>query len=141
VDCCKFAGTFFNRVIDDGKESDNTRHKAHDAHGRPYLKPAAEIRRVLLCAGQVYYHLSQARRARKISDIVLVRLEQIAPFPHDIILRVMRQYSNAEICWVQEEPKNQGAWSYIRCATHRTSMCRAVTALATAVHLRMFEVE
>jgi 2-oxoglutarate dehydrogenase complex dehydrogenase (E1) component-like enzyme len=71
---------------------------------------------VLLCSGQIYYHLSQARRARKIDDIVLVRLEQIAPFPHDIILRVMRQYADAELCWVQEEPKNQGAWGYVRCA-------------------------
>ena len=63
-------------MIDDGKESDNTRHRAYDSQGRPYLKPPQEIRRVLLCTGQLYYHLSHARRARKIDDIVLVRLEQ-----------------------------------------------------------------
>ena len=73
-------GTFFNRLIDDGKGSDNTRHLAHDKAGRPFLQPPAEIVRVILCCGQIYYHLSRARRARRISNIVLVRLEQIAPF-------------------------------------------------------------
>ena len=41
----------------------------------------------MLCAGQVYYHLSAARRARRIRDIVLVRLEQIAPFPSDLMFK------------------------------------------------------
>jgi 2-oxoglutarate dehydrogenase E1 component len=109
------AGTFFNRVIDDGKGSDNTRHLAHAKKtGKPYLQPAQEICRVLLCCGQIYYHLSRVRRSRRIDNIVLVRLEQVAPFPFDIVLRIMQQYSNAEICWVQEEPKNQGAWAYVR---------------------------
>lgn len=109
-------GTFFNRLIDDSKGSDNTRHLAHDKAGRPFLQPPAEIERVILCTGQIYYHLSRARRARRISNIVLVRLEQIAPFPHDMVLRVLRQYPNAELTWCQEEPKNQGAWGYVRCA-------------------------
>lgn len=109
-------GTFFNRVIDDGKGSDNTRHLARDRSGRPYLADPQAIARVILCSGQIYYHLSNARRARRIANIVLVRLEQIAPFPHDIVLRVLRQYPNAELVWCQEEPKNQGAWGYVRCA-------------------------
>jgi 2-oxoglutarate dehydrogenase E1 component len=108
-------GTFFNRVIDDGKGSDNTRHLARDCNGRPYLDHPDKIARVILCCGQIYYHLSNARRNRKIANIVLVRLEQIAPFPHDIVLRVLRQYPNAELVWCQEEPKNQGAWGYVRC--------------------------
>jgi len=103
-------------VIDDGKASDNTRHLARDKDGRSYLQPNAEIRRVLLCCGQLYYQLSRARRSRRIANIVLVRLEQIAPFPHDRVLRVLGQYPNAEVCWVQDEPKNQGAWNYVRCA-------------------------
>jgi 2-oxoglutarate dehydrogenase complex dehydrogenase (E1) component-like enzyme len=114
-------GTFFNRVIDDSKGSDNTRHLAHDRSGRPFLEPPDKIVRVILCCGQMYYHLSHARRARKISNIVLVRLEQIAPFPHDIVLRVLRQYRNAELVWCQEEPKNQGAWGYLRCAANSCS--------------------
>ena len=55
--------------------------------GSPFLLPAGQIRRVVLCAGQVYYHLSAARRARRIRDIVLVRLEQIAPFPSDLMFK------------------------------------------------------
>ena len=102
-------------MIDDGKGSDNTRHLARDRAGRAYLAPPADIVRVILCCGQIYYHLSNARRARRLANIVLVRLEQIAPFPHDIVLRVLRQYPNAELVWCQEEPKNQGAWGYVRC--------------------------
>jgi 2-oxoglutarate dehydrogenase E1 component len=80
---------FFNRVIDDGKASDNTRHLAvSPLSGEAYLLPAAAIRRVVLCSGQIYYTLSRARRAHKIRDVVLVRLEQIAPFPHDLVTKV-----------------------------------------------------
>ncbi len=57
------------------------------ATGEPFLLPAHGIKRVVLCTGQVYYHLSGARRARRIRDIVLVRLEQIAPFPSDLLIK------------------------------------------------------
>lgn len=68
--------------------SDNTRHKSvNPSTGEPFLLPAHGIKRVVLCTGQVYYHLSRARRARRIRDIVLVRLEQIAPFPSDLLIK------------------------------------------------------
>lgn len=109
------SGTFFNRVIDDSKASDNTRHLArHPVTGAPFLLPPHEIRRVLLCSGQIYYRLSAARRAARVRDVVLVRLEQLAPFPHDLITRVIGQYGAAELVWCQEEPKNMGAWGYVR---------------------------
>jgi 2-oxoglutarate dehydrogenase E1 component len=58
-------GTFFNRVIDDGKASDNTRHLAvNPATGRPYLLPPGQIRRVVLCTGQIYYQLSRCDAPR-----------------------------------------------------------------------------
>lgn len=56
----------------------------------------------------------RARRARKLRDIVLVRLEQISPFPHDLLMNVVRQYKHAELVWCQEEPKNMGAWGYVQ---------------------------
>ena len=69
--------------------SDNTRHLAyHPRTGEPHLLPPEQIRRVILCSGQVYYQLSRMRRAKKIRDIVLVRLEQIAPFPYDLVTQV-----------------------------------------------------
>ncbi|DBA67070.1 hypothetical protein WJX79_005030 [Trebouxia sp. C0005] len=106
-------GTFFNRVIDDGKASDNTR-QAQTESGESWLLPAHETRRVILCSGQIYYTLSRARKSRQIRDVILVRLEQIAPFPHDLVTQVVMQYSNAQVVWCQEEPKNMGAWRYIK---------------------------
>lgn len=108
-------GTFFNRVIDDGKISDNTRHLSVNRRtGEPFLLPAKQIQRVILCSGQIYYHLTNTRRSRRVKNVVLVRLEQISPFPHDLLTRIVSQYSNAEIVWCQEEPKNMGAWLYVR---------------------------
>jgi 2-oxoglutarate dehydrogenase E1 component len=52
---------------------------------------------VVICSGQLYYHLSRARRQRRIRDVVLVRLEQVSPFPHDRLTAVVHQYGNAEL--------------------------------------------
>tara|TARA_R110001592_G_scaffold199723_1_gene448358 strand:+ start:741 stop:3578 length:2838 start_codon:yes stop_codon:yes gene_type:complete len=69
------------------------------------------VRRVLLCSGKVYYDLLERRRAEEINDIAIVRIEQLYPFPHDDLEEVLAPYTNMEeIFWVQEEPKNMGAW-------------------------------
>ena len=67
--------------------SDNTRQPQTES-GESWLLPAHETRRVILCSGQVYYTLSRARKSRQIRDVILVRLEQIAPFPHDLVTQV-----------------------------------------------------
>ena len=78
------------------------------------LKPA-NVRRVVFCSGKVYYDLLQARRAAKIDDIAIARLEQLYPFPHDEYAEIIKLYANArDIVWCQEEPQNQGAWYEIR---------------------------
>ncbi|MGB9428799.1 MAG: 2-oxoglutarate dehydrogenase E1 component [Gammaproteobacteria bacterium] len=78
------------------------------------LRPA-KVRRVVFCAGKVYYDLLEARRAAKLDDIALVRLEQLYPFPHDEYTEIIKFYPNAfDIVWCQEEPQNQGAWYEIR---------------------------
>ena len=77
------------------------------------LKPADKIRRVILCSGKVYYDLLQKRRDENIDDIAILRLEQLYPFPEAELAAQLAPYTNAEIIWCQEEPRNQGAWRQI----------------------------
>ena len=70
---------------------------------------------VLLVSGRLYYTLLERQRAQQVSNLALVRVEQLYPFPHDEIAAVMRRYALArEVRWVQEEPENMGAWRHIR---------------------------
>ncbi|SIR63580.1 multifunctional oxoglutarate decarboxylase/oxoglutarate dehydrogenase thiamine pyrophosphate-binding subunit/dihydrolipoyllysine-residue succinyltransferase subunit [Micromonospora avicenniae] len=77
--------------------------------------PAPEsVKRVLLCSGKVYYDLFQARQERGITDTAIIRIEQLYPMPVEEIRAALAQYPNAEdFAWVQEEPANQGAWSFV----------------------------
>jgi 2-oxoglutarate dehydrogenase E1 component len=71
----------------------------------------ASSRRLLLCSGKVYFDLLSERRERGIADISLVRIERLYPFPALELRRRLEQYAETtEVVWVQEEPKNQGAW-------------------------------
>src|SRR5690606_33972844 len=72
------------------------------------------VRRVLLCSGKVYYDLVKARADRGVTDTAIIRLEQLYPLPVEEVRQALAAYPNAEdVAWVQEEPANQGAWSYI----------------------------
>ena len=72
------------------------------------------VKRVLLCSGKVYYDLFQARHERGITDTAIIRIEQLYPLPVEEVRAALAQYPNAEdFVWVQEEPANQGAWSFI----------------------------
>ncbi|MFC7549531.1 multifunctional oxoglutarate decarboxylase/oxoglutarate dehydrogenase thiamine pyrophosphate-binding subunit/dihydrolipoyllysine-residue succinyltransferase subunit [Plantactinospora sp. GCM10030261] len=73
-----------------------------------------QVKRVLLCSGKIYYDLFQARADRKITDTALVRMEQLYPLPVEELRAALGAYPNAEdFAWVQEEPANQGAWSFV----------------------------
>nr|GID89140.1 alpha-ketoglutarate decarboxylase [Actinoplanes derwentensis] len=75
---------------------------------------AGSVKRVLLCSGKVYYDLFQARAERGITDTAIIRMEQIYPQPVEELKAILAQYPNAEdFAWVQEEPANQGAWSFV----------------------------
>jgi 2-oxoglutarate dehydrogenase E1 component len=75
----------------------------------------ARVQRVVFCSGKVYYDLLKARRAAAQSDVAIVRLEQLYPFPIEEYQAVLARYANAtELIWCQEEPQNQGAWYQIR---------------------------
>ena len=70
-----------------------------------------KIKRLVLCSGKVFYDLRAVRREREIEDVVLVRIEQLYPFPEDDLAKIVSQYENIEdVVWCQEEPMNQGAW-------------------------------
>jgi 2-oxoglutarate dehydrogenase E1 component len=72
------------------------------------------VRRILFCSGKVFYSLAQAREKENVKGTALVRVEQLYPFPKKEIQAVLAKYRQArEICWVQEEPKNRGAWGFM----------------------------
>jgi 2-oxoglutarate dehydrogenase E1 component len=71
------------------------------------------VRRVVLCSGKVYYDLLAERREKAISDVAILRLEQLYPMPEKTLARELGAYRNAELVWCQEEPENMGAWNYV----------------------------
>ncbi|MGL4859469.1 MAG: 2-oxoglutarate dehydrogenase E1 component, partial [Enterobacteriaceae bacterium] len=71
---------------------------------------AKQVKRVILCAGKVYYDLLEQRRKNEQSDIAIVRIEQLYPFPHKTMQEVLAPYKHVrDFIWCQEEPQNQGA--------------------------------
>ncbi|XP_053602560.1 2-oxoglutarate dehydrogenase complex component E1 isoform X2 [Plodia interpunctella] len=92
-------GTSFRRVIpEEGPASQN----------------AQGVRKLVFCSGRVYYDLLKQRRDRGLeADIAIARVEQISPFPYDLIKAEVAKYPNAQLVWSQEEHKNMGSWSYI----------------------------
>jgi 2-oxoglutarate dehydrogenase E1 component len=78
--------------------------------------PAPEtVRRVIVCAGKIFYALHAVIGESNRSDAAVVRVEQLYPFPSAELAATLEGYSHAtEVFWVQEEPANQGAWSFVR---------------------------
>jgi 2-oxoglutarate dehydrogenase E1 component len=76
---------------------------------------AEDTRRIVFCSGKVYYDLLEAREVNGISDVAIVRIEQLYPFPIPEFAEMMQRYAHVEdVVWCQEEPQNQGAWYQIR---------------------------
>ena len=79
----------------------------------PEVQPK-EVRKVLLCTGKIYYDLYQARSHTKKKEVAILRLEQLHPFPHQLLKKILSRYTKMKTYyWVQEEPKNMGAWTYL----------------------------
>jgi 2-oxoglutarate dehydrogenase E1 component len=97
-------GSSFHRVLWDDAQKGNSDTK---------LVSDDKIRRVVMCSGKVYYDLLEERDARGIDDVYLMRVEQYYPFPALSIIKELERFKEAQIVWCQEEPKNQGAWSFI----------------------------
>ncbi|MCU4651221.1 2-oxoglutarate dehydrogenase E1 component [Roseibacterium sp. SDUM158016] len=97
-------GSSFHRVLWDDAEK---------GHSETTLAKDDKIRRVVISSGKVYFDLLEERDARGIDDVYLLRLEQFYPFPALALMKELERFKGAEIVWCQEEPKNQGAWTFV----------------------------
>ena len=97
-------GSSFHRVLWDD---------AQKGHSDTKLVADKKIKRVVMCSGKVYYDLLAERDERGINDVYLMRLEQFYPFPALSMVKELDRFKQADMVWCQEEPKNQGAWTFI----------------------------
>ncbi len=81
---------------------------------------AKDVKKVLLCSGKIYYELLERQQTEKRTDVAVVRFEQLYPLPQKQLDELLKKYKGAQICWVQEEPENMGAWSYILRRLYKT---------------------
>ncbi len=100
-------GTSFHRVL---------RDQAEVVPGATTVKLVSDdkIKRVVLCTGKVYFDLMEEREKRGENRIQILRLEQLYPFPENVLAQELARFPKAEIVWCQEEPQNQGAWHFVR---------------------------
>jgi 2-oxoglutarate dehydrogenase E1 component len=78
-------------------------------------RPPTEVRRILLCSGKIYYELEDYREQAKRQDVAIIRLEQLYPLPLNFLEEALAPFAaGTPVCWVQEEPENMGAWTYLR---------------------------
>ncbi|MDG1369720.1 MAG: 2-oxoglutarate dehydrogenase E1 component [Paracoccaceae bacterium] len=97
-------GSSFHRVLWDDAQYGSSTTK---------LKKDDKIKRVVMCSGKVYYDLLDARDEQGLDDVYLMRMEQLYPFPALSLTKELNRFPKAEMVWCQEEPKNQGPWSFI----------------------------
>ena len=84
---------------------------------QPILTENSDVKKVkkaILCSGKIYYDLVDAIESKKLEHITIIRLEEIYPFPSDLIKKELQKYKLTDIVWCQEEPKNMGSWFFIR---------------------------
>ncbi len=100
-------GASFHRVL---------RDQAEVVPGATTVKlvPDEEIRRVILCSGKVYFDLMEEREKRGENRIQILRIEQLYPFPENVLAQELNRFPKADLVWCQEEPRNQGAWNFVR---------------------------
>jgi len=92
-------GTIFQRVL---PENGSCTEKPED------------VKKLILCTGKIYYEIVKEREQRGLTnDIAITRVEQLAPFPFDLVRDEVSKYSNAEVQWLQEEHKNHGYWPHV----------------------------
>ncbi len=78
------------------------------------IKDATSVKKVLMCSGKIYFDLEEKRQKENRKDIAIVRIEQLYPLPQNQLDALYKKYSKAIWYWVQEEPLNMGAATYLR---------------------------
>jgi 2-oxoglutarate dehydrogenase E1 component len=73
----------------------------------------SDARQIVMCSGKVYYDLLEEREKRGITDVHILRLEQLYPFPSDALSELLSPYRHCRLVWCQEEPRNMGAWTFV----------------------------
>jgi 2-oxoglutarate dehydrogenase E1 component len=96
----------FHRLLWDDAES-------NPQEGEVQLVKDDKIKRVIMCSGKVYYDLFEEREKLKRNDVYLLRVEQLFPYPGDVLIEELQRFKDAEMIWCQEEPRNMGAWAFI----------------------------
>ncbi|MDO9286850.1 MAG: 2-oxoglutarate dehydrogenase E1 component, partial [Aquabacterium sp.] len=80
---------------------------------------ADKVKRLIACSGKVYYDLVKKRLEKKATDVAIIRVEQLYPFPHKAFAAEIKKYPNAtDLVWCQDEPQNQGAWFFVQHYIH-----------------------
>ncbi len=97
-------GSSFHRVLWDD---------AQKGYSELELQPDDKINRVVMCSGKVYYDLLEKRDERTLTDTYIMRIEQFYPFPALSLVKELSRFKHADMIWCQEEPKNQGGWTFI----------------------------
>lgn len=84
---------------------------------------ADKVKRVIVCSGKVAYDLMKRRDERKLTDVAIVRVEQLYPFPHKAFAAELKRFPNAvDVVWCQDEPQNQGAWFFVQHYVHENML-------------------
>ena len=109
ADDAGIVGVRFKRII-----MDDTGLMPKSRAPRPPVEP--ECKKVVFCTGQIFYKLHARREELGLDkgQVAIVRLEQLAPFPFDLVCRELRRYPNAKVTWCQEEPMNMGAYFHVQ---------------------------
>jgi 2-oxoglutarate dehydrogenase E1 component len=93
---------------------------------------AKKVRKVIICSGKLYYDLLEHRNNQNISDVAIIRVEQLYPFPVEELNAELKKYSReSEIIWCQEEPENMGTWSYFYSRITRNILRRSEIGLVS----------
>ncbi|MDD4942294.1 MAG: 2-oxoglutarate dehydrogenase E1 component [Rhodoferax sp.] len=84
---------------------------------------AEKVKRVVVCSGKVYYDLAKKREENGHTDVAILRVEQLYPFPHKAFANELKKYPNVtEVVWTQDEPQNQGAWFFVQHYIHENML-------------------